>query len=135
MIDEFLNAENSYQRLKKEFLEHGKLIIAYDIDSTVFDYHNKGESYEMVKELIRDWKDYAYFIVFTSSTEDRFPFIREVLDKENLPYNGINEDAPFIPFTGRKVYYNVLLDDRAGLKQVYDELRRLHNECIANKNK
>jgi hypothetical protein len=28
-----------------------------------------------------------------------------------------------------------LLDDRAGLKQVYDELRRLHNECIANKNK
>jgi len=106
MIDEFLNAENSYQRLKKEFLEHGKLIIAYDIDSTVFDYHNKGESYEMVKELIRDWKDYAYFIVFTSSTEDRFPFIREMLNKENLPYNGINEDAPFIPFTGRKVIFN-----------------------------
>lgn len=36
MIDEFLNTENSYQRLKKEFLEHGKLIIAYDIDSNCF---------------------------------------------------------------------------------------------------
>ena len=58
--------------------------------------------------------------------------IKSILDKEKLPYNSINEDAPFIPFTGRKVYYNILLDDRAGLNQTYNELLRLYNEVIVN---
>lgn len=130
MKDEFLNLENSYNRLKKEYMEHGKLIIAYDFDSTVFDYHNTGSSYEMVRELIRKWKNHAYFIVFTSSESDRFDEIRKILDELNLPYDGINEDAPFIPFKGRKVYYNILLDDRAGLAQTYGELNRLYEETI-----
>lgn len=130
MKDEFLNLENSYNRLKKEYMEHGKLIIAYDFDSTVFDYHNTGSSYEMVRELIRKWKNHAYFIVFTSSESDRFDEIRKILDELNLPYDGINEDAPFIPFKGRKVYYNILLDDRAGLAQTYGELNRLYDEVI-----
>lgn len=130
MKDEFLNLENSYNRLKKEYMEHGKLIIAYDFDSTVFDSHNTGSSYEMVRELIRKWKNHAYFIVFTSSESDRFDEIRKILDELNLPYDSINEDAPFIPFKGRKVYYNILLDDRAGLAQTYGELNRLYDEVI-----
>lgn len=130
MKDEFLNLENSYNRLKKEYMEHGKLIIAYDFDSTVFDYHSTGSSYEMVRELIRKWKNHAYFIVFTSSESDRFDEIRKILDELNLPYDSINEDAPFISFKGRKVYYNILLDDRAGLAQTYGELNRLYEEVI-----
>lgn len=133
MVDKYLDVENSYARLKKEFLENDKLIIAYDLDSTVYDYHHTGGSFEMVKDIIRKFKDYAYFIVFTCSESDRFPEIKEILEKENIPYDAINEDAPFINFTGRKMYYNIFLDDRAGLKQTYDELNRLYDECIANK--
>lgn len=130
IIDEYLDKEKSYQRLKREFAEHGKLIIAYDLDNTVFDYHNENCSYEMVKKLIKKYKNYAYFIVFTSSNPDRYDEIRKILDQENLPYDSINEDAPFIPFKGKKVYYNILLDDRAGLLQTYNELARLYNEVI-----
>lgn len=133
MIDEYLDNEKSYQRLKKEFLQHGKLIIAYDFDSTVFDYHNTGNSYEMVRDLIRKWKDYAYFIVFTSSEENRFEEIKMNLNDLNIPFDSINDDAPFIPFKGRKVYYNILLDDRAGLSQTYSELKRLYDEEIEGK--
>lgn len=132
IIDEYLDLEKSYNRLKEEFNIHKKLIIAYDLDSTVFDYHHTNASYDMVKDLIRKYKDYAYFIVFTSSESDRYDEIREILKRENLPYNSINEDAPFIPFKGRKVYYNILLDDRAGLNQTYNELLRLYNEVIIN---
>lgn len=133
MIDEYLDKEKSYKRLKEEFLKHGKLIIAYDLDSTVFDYHNKNTSYDMVKDLIRKYKNYAYFIVFTSRESDSYDDIKQILEKENLPYDSINEDAPFIPFKGRKVYYNILLDDRAGLHQTYHELLRLYNEVIQQK--
>ena len=132
MIDEYLDKENSYNRLKREFEKHKRLIIAYDLDSTVYDYHHTNASYEMVKDLIRKYEKYAYFIVFTSSTPDRYDEIKSILDKEKLPYNSINEDAPFIPFTGRKVYYNILLDDRVGLNQTYNELLRLYNEVITN---
>lgn len=132
MIDEYLDTEKSYNRLKEEFNLHKKLIIAYDFDSTVFDYHHTNASYEMVKDLIRKYKNYAYFIVFTSSESNRYDEIKEILEKENLPYDSINEDAPFIPFKGRKIYYNILLDDRAGLNQTYNELLRLYNEVIIN---
>ena len=37
--------------------------------------------------------------------------------------------------TSRKLYYNVFLDDRAGLLQTYEELTRLYNEEIKVKNK
>jgi hydroxymethylpyrimidine pyrophosphatase-like HAD family hydrolase len=135
MLDEYLDEEKSYERLKEEFLLHGKLIIAYDLDSTVYDYHHKNVSYEMVKDLIRKYRNFAYFIVFTSSEPDRYEEIKQILNKENLPYDSINEDAPFIPFKGRKVYYNILLDDRAGLKQTYKELLRLYNEVITKNDK
>lgn len=125
MIDEYLDKENFYNRLKREFEKYKRLNIAYD-------YHHTNASYEMVKDLIRKYKKYAYFIVFTSATPDRYNEIKSILDKEKLPYNSINEDAPFIPFTGRKVYYNILLDDKAGLNQTYNELLRLYNEVIDN---
>ena len=132
IIDEYLDKEKSYKRLKEEFEVHKKLIIAYDLDSTVFDYHNTGASYEMVKDLIRKYKNYAYFIVFTSFESDRYDEIKSILQKENLPYVSINDDVSFIPFKGRKVYYNILLDDRAGLNHTYNELLRLYNEVIIN---
>ena len=98
----------------------------------LYDYYHTNASYEMVKELIRKYEKYAYFIVFTSSTPDRYDEIKSILDKEKLPYNSINEDAPFIPFTSRKVYYNILLDDRVGLNQTYNELLKLYNKVITN---
>ncbi|UKI57440.1 MAG: hypothetical protein L6V81_08955 [Clostridium sp.] len=82
MIDEYLDKENSYNRLKREFEKHKRLIIAYELDSTVYDYHHTNASYEMVKDLIRKYEKYAYFIVFTSSTPDRYDEIKSILNKE-----------------------------------------------------
>ena len=132
VIDEYLDKEKSYNRLKDEFNLHKKLIIAYDLDSTVFDYHHTNDSFFMFKILILKYNYYSYFFVFFSSYPEIYDKIKKILEKENLPYDSINEDAPFIPFKGRKVYYNILLDDRAGLNQTYNELLRLYNEVIVN---
>ena len=131
VVDQYLNPWNSYQRLKHEYVYYGRLIIAYDVDSTVFDYHNTGTSYEMVKSILRKFRGHAYFIVFTSSEPDRYDEIKQILDSKDLPYDSINEDCPDIPFTGRKVYYNILLDDRAGLWQTYCELDKLWNDVVS----
>ena len=130
MRDPFLIEENSYNRLRKEFLTYGTLIIAYDFDNTVYDYHKKGDTFNNVINLLRKLKDYAYLIVFTNSPPERYPEIEKYLKEQEIPYNSINENAPFIKAEGRKIYYNVLLDDRAGLLQVYNELSRLYDEEI-----
>ena len=43
----------------------------------------------------------------------------------------INESPPYIPFTGNKVYYNIMLDDRAGLSAAYNILYKT-KEIIRN---
>lgn len=104
-------------RLVREWRQHGKLVIAYDYDNTVFDYHNEGHDYSSVIELLRECKRYgAHLVVFTACEEEKFPVMRQFLDDNRIPYDAINEQPDFLPFTGRKIYYNILLDDRAGLE-------------------
>ena len=64
-------------------------------------------------------------IVFTANPhkEENIAF----LEAEGLPYDAINENADFIGRYGEglNIYYNLLLDDKAGLKEAYDALDRL----------
>ena len=53
--DPFMNRERVKDRLRKEFEKYGKLIIAYDFDYTVHNYHNEGYTYEFISELLRGW--------------------------------------------------------------------------------
>ena len=62
-------------------------------------------------------------IVF-SANED-YTFIKEYCKKSAIPYDAINENPPFYQSKSPKIYYNALLDDRAGLKTTYDCLRRI----------
>lgn len=115
-------SETIVNRLLNIYFKHGLIIIAYDFDDTVSPYRTT-DSFEMVHELIRALKPYAKFLVFTASNESRFPYIEEYLRAHNLPYDSINGDLVDLGWKSRKPYYNILLDDRSGLLQVYNELQ------------
>lgn len=115
--DFYMNNSNAVDRLVEEWVKYKSLIVAYDFDNTVFDFHNEGHSYEYVINLLRECKKLgAYLIVFTASDKDRHQFIKKYLDNNSIPYDGINENKPDLPFKDGKIYYNILLDDRAGLE-------------------
>lgn len=119
--DEYLKSGASLNRLLKEYREYGSLVIAYDFDSTVHDYHNKGESYSEVIELLRRLKKAnCYLICFTANMNR--DSIESYLVSNDIPFDSINENPPFFQCDARKIYYNAMLDDRAGLMQVYGEL-------------
>ena len=134
--DFYLNEENAFLRLTEEYEKH-KLIVAFDFDNTVFDYNERGFEYKNVIELLRVCKEVGcYLSVFTSDGWERIPQIEEYLKKHNIPYDGINENPDVIKFNGRKIYYNVLLDDRAGLPSAYRVLSRVvYNARIKNHQK
>jgi hypothetical protein len=124
MMDYYLQDLNVINRLVDEWEKYGKLVIAYDFDNTVYDFHNKGYKFDKVIELLRECREYgAYFIVFTASLPSRYEFIRNYLDENNIPYDSINEDYHETSYMGRKIYYNILLDDRAGLSSAYQNLK------------
>lgn len=127
MKDFYLVEGNSYERLKREFLEHGKLIFCLDFDDTIFDFHKKGRTYENVVSLIHRWENYSEVIIFTGNGEENYDFIRNYLDEHEIKYKGINCDSS-VHVKGRKTYANVYIDDRAGLIQVYNDLLRLIEE-------
>lgn len=123
-MDPFLDNKVCEDRLFEEWQKYGKLIIAYDFDNTVFPYSDPNYTFDNVIELLRECKKNEFWlVVFTSCNEDRIPELKEYLKKHNIPYDSINETADFIPFKGRKIYYNLLLDDRAGLSAAYMQLK------------
>jgi len=124
-MDFYLDNVNTTNRIVEEWKKYGKIIIAYDYDDTVFDFHNKGRKYtDVINLLQRCDKVGAYFVVFTCCGEDEYPKIKNYLYNNEIPFDRINNNMDFVTFTGRKIYYNVLLDDRAGLTSAY--------ECLLN---
>lgn len=132
MIDEYLKPNASFLRLLKEYREYGSLVIAYDLDNTLYDFHKKGETYRMVMELLNDLKEIGCYMICFTANSDR-EFVVKYLTDNKIPFDRINENPPFFKCDERKIYFNALLDDRSGLVQVYTELNLL--VTIINKEK
>ncbi|HDR7922283.1 hypothetical protein [Bacillus paranthracis] len=120
-MDLYLYEENVTERLIREWKKYGSLVVAYDFDNTVYDYHKEGHSYECVIQLLREAKKLnAYLMVYTARRDSELFFVKEYLEENNIPFDSINETPDFIPFSDeKKLYYNILLDDRAGLPSAY----------------
>jgi len=134
MNDPFLIRSNTFDRLVEEYLKHGSLIVAVDFDNTLFDYHNKGWQFPAVAELMKDCKSLGFkIVVFTGSAKERHSFIKDYCRSLGFIIDGVNEDVidwhqdKSLDWSQSKIYFNILLDDRAGLGEAYNTLRILVN--------
>ncbi len=126
-MDFYLDTQNSVNRLLEEYKQYGTIAVAFDFDDTVYDFHKKGRTYDLVIELLKDLKSInCYLICWTGQTD--LTFVESYLTEKGIPYDTINENPPFYKSTSRKIYANAYLDDRAGLKQTYNELSALINK-------
>lgn len=125
--DEFLEEGKSEERLITEYKKFGSLTIGFDFDGTVYDYHQTGATYEDVRQLLRDLKELNCKLVCWTAQKD-LPFVEKFLTENNIPFDGINTDGISLGWESRKPFFSALLDDRAGLIQVYQELKSLVNQ-------
>lgn len=123
-MDFYLNLENSSNRLVDEYNKYGTLVVAFDFDDTVYDFHKNGRIYSNVIKLLQELKAINCYLICWTGQED-LQFVKTFLIENNIPFDLINENPPFHKLPSKKVYANVYLDDRAGLKQVFDELNNL----------
>ena len=76
--------------------------------------------------LLRVCKSYGFtLILFTSNEGEKLEIIKEDLKNRNIPFNLLNENQLM---KTRKSYYNIVLDDRARIKESYNNLKRLTDE-------
>lgn len=125
----YLNPHNALQRLRNDWNEHGKLIVAVDYDSTLMPYlpeeYAYKEQFEEVRQLVRELSTMGcIIIIFTASDESRHGNIKASLKAMNIKWDLFNESPEYIPNIGKtgKVYANAYLDDRAGLSEVFGHL-------------
>lgn len=119
-----------YQRLKDDYLQHGSLFVAFDYDNTVFDYHNKSIDYSKVIDLLIECRKLDFkLILFTANEGNDLNNSLIYLTSIGLFWDYVNEN-PIMDT--RKPYYNILLDDRAGLKESYKYLKQLVDD-VRNK--
>lgn len=127
VTDTFMKTSNVVDRLIREYEEHGSLIIAYDFDDTVKpskpDYDCSYVE-ELLKELSKI--DEMTLICFTCrSSADDLEDTKSYLRDHGIRCDYINENAPYLDMeTSNKIFYNIFLEERAGLKSVYEQLVR-----------
>lgn len=121
----FLNDKLCINRLVDEYYKYKQLIIAVDYDNTLYDYHHKGYDFTETIELIRECNRMGFcIIIYTCSGEERYPEIKKYLTANDIPFNYINENSPNITFAKNKLYYNIFLDDRCGIKSASKQLKK-----------
>lgn len=123
-MDKYLSKQACYDRLLKEYKEYRSLVVAVDFDGTLYDFHNEGITFDSVISLLKDLKQIGcYIIIFTAN--DDYDLITNYCVAKGIPFDKINENPPFFKSKASKIYYNVLLDDRAGMSEVYKQLTNL----------
>lgn len=125
-MDEYLVPNKSFLRLLEEYNKYGSLAVGVDFDGTIHDYHKTGASYEMVRQLVRDLHSVGCKIYIWTAYKD-LEYVKQFCIENNIPQDGINEGGIPLPWESKKPFFSVLLDDRAGLQQVYQELTLLVN--------
>jgi hypothetical protein len=131
-MDEYLIPNSSFLRLYNEYKKYGSLVVGFDFDGTVHDYHKTGTSHEKVRQLLRDLKLIGCKLVCWTAYPD-LEYVANFCKENNIPYDDINKGGIPLGWESAKPFFSVLLDDRAGLQQVYQELTLLIN-LINNKN-
>lgn len=127
MNDPFFSTRRCVKRLFEVYKKHKSIIIAVDFDETIYPYHDFNNRFPKLIKLLEECsKNNLEIIIFTSGLNSRHHLMREYCNINNIKISGINVNSQDLKFggNGAKLYYNILLDDKAGLAQSYKILKK-----------
>ena len=106
-------------RLIDEYNKHKKLVIRFDFDNTIFDCHNNGQCYAQVIDILKKCKELGFILcLFTAELRPEWiDWKVKYCEHFGIKPDYINE-SPLLKGT-KKPFFNLLLDDRAGLQSAF----------------
>lgn len=119
IADPYLVTEIAVARLVKEYHKHKNLVIGFDFDNTVFDYHEEGHVYPLIERLLVFLKQNEFkLVLFTGNQGDRLQFAINYCEKRGYKPDYVNE-SPLTEPGLIKPMLSILLDDRCGLHEAF----------------
>ena len=117
--DYYMYSNVCSDRLREEYIKHGSLIIAVDFDGTINDFHNMGIRLDTVIDTLKMLKPIFNFkyVIYTAEIDEEK--VRNKCNEIGLEIDGVNIQLLEQFKNSKKLYYNLLLDDRAGLYSAY----------------
>ena len=135
-----LHANFYTNRLTKEWLKNGKIIIACDLDDTIIPYNDelKDNCQIMVDLILECQKEGIIFLINTARSEYQLQKAKEQVEELGIVVHGINQmhegwDKPY--GLNGKLYANIFLDDRGGFWDSYWTLSNALTIIKQNRNK
>lgn len=122
-----ISKEKLVSRLLKEWVKHGKIIIACDFDDTIRpwkDFSTTEDCEEVMASLKNACSLGATIVINTATTPNRYPQILSYCEQNNLVVEPvINKNPVELPYGNHgKIYANIFIDDRAGLSEALEIL-------------
>lgn len=118
-------------KLLDVYRKHGEIIVGLDFDDTVFPLTVSEcveERCARVRELIRSFDDGDLCIcVYTVSDDSSLEYKKFILHSFGIYCDYINT-SPVKIGNGAKPFFNILLDDKAGLNESIEILTEFKNE-------
>ena len=113
------------QKLINIYNEHGAIIVGCDFDDTVYPFSNNKfieDRCEVVKALLIELRDHIKICLYTVSDPETLQYKSHIMRLYGLDPDFIN-DSPVGPWKdSKKLFFNILLDDKAGLNEAIEIL-------------
>lgn len=107
------------QKLLDQYKKHGSIIVAYDFDDTVYPYSLEVEELKDTVSLIKELDKQGHYIYCYTSNIDIQKVIT-YLHYNNIPCKSVNKSP--VASSGKE-FYNVFLDDKAGINEIKEVLK------------
>jgi len=116
-------------RLVKEWIYHGKIVLAVDFDSTISPWKtiDNQKDIDRAIELIKKCQNTGcYVVIHTACDSDRHESILEYCKSVGIVVDSINKNPIDLPYgnKGSKIFYNHQLCDRSGFIGAMDILEQ-----------
>ena len=116
------------QQLLDVYKAHGSIIIGVDFDDTIFPYTADDTGWisarcDTTVDVLKKVQKYAKLCLWTISESSTLIYKEYIAQSLGLDIKYINE-SPVKFFDAKKPYFNILVDDKAGLLDVLDTLNQ-----------
>ena len=126
-IDAIYNDKRFVEVLIRDYCKYGNIVIAYDFDDTVRPLNSEATCQHTI-ELLQVCSKLGFgMMCYTARCNPvEIEWIKRILKELDIRFDTINETHPTLTkFQHQegdlpsKIFFNILLDDRAGLGQAY----------------
>ncbi len=122
------------EKLISVYKEHGKIIIGVDFDDTIYPFTKVAyieARCHMLTELLKELRDVATLCLYTVAATDVLHYKEYIMQLKGIKPDFINE-SPVKLGDGTKPFFNILLDDKAGLNEAIKTLVKFKNSISTN---